>query len=154
MLIVPRHYFLPNDAIVQINSFISERQSRKLANETQLTIRGKKHWIKVGSYTLTITHKEAILKGHELDDMHINVAQLMLKQSFPELGGLQNVLLNNKNPLANAETGLYISTIITGVHCHILINVFATTIHHIQHSPLQQSGLLQICFIHRIMVPN
>ena len=38
--------------------------------------------------------------------MHINVAQLMLKQSFPELGGLQNVLLNNKNPLANTETGL------------------------------------------------
>ena len=37
--------------------------------------------------------------------MHINVAQLMLKQSFPELGGLQNVLLNNKNPLKNAETG-------------------------------------------------
>ena len=36
--------------------------------------------------------------------MHINVAQLLLKQSFLELGGLQNVLLNSKTTLKNLET--------------------------------------------------
>ena len=41
--------------------------------------------MKVGSYTLTATHKEAIIKDQKLDDMHMNVAQLLLKQSFPEL---------------------------------------------------------------------
>ena len=38
--------------------------------------------------------------------MHMNVAQLLLKQSFPELGGLQNILLNSTTPLKNSETGL------------------------------------------------
>jgi len=36
--------------------------------------------------------------------MHINVAHILIKQSFPELGELQNVLVNNKMPLENPET--------------------------------------------------
>ena len=53
---------------------------------------------------LTTAHKETIIKDQELDDMHIKLAQLLLKQSFSELGGLQNVLLNSKTSLKNLET--------------------------------------------------
>ena len=35
--------------------------------------------------------------------MHINIAHMLLKQSFTELGGLQNVLMNTKMPFKNSE---------------------------------------------------
>jgi len=80
---------------------------------------------------LTTAHKEAIVKDQELDDMYINVARLLLKQLFPELGGLQNVLLNNKARL----------------HYLILITPYVIMIHLTQHYHLLQSKLLQIYFM-------
>ena len=94
--------------VAQINHIIpeklGEKEPTKIAVQKQL--RNKKEWMKIGSYTLTAAHKELTIKDQELDDMHMNVAQLLLNQSFPELGGLQNVLLNSTTPLKNSETGL------------------------------------------------
>ena len=99
---------LPQDTVAHINHFIPEKLREKELTKlaVQKQPRRKKEWLKIGPYTLTTAHKEAIMKDQELDDMHINVAQLLLKQSFPELGGLQNVLVNSKTPLKNSETGL------------------------------------------------
>ena len=98
---------LSEDIVAQINRFVLEKLEEKEPKRTvQKQLRVKKDWIKVGSYMLTTAHKETIIKDQELDDMHINVAQLLLKQSFPELGGLQNVLLNSKTSLKNLETGI------------------------------------------------
>ena len=88
--------------------FYSRKAQRKGTDQTCCSeaAQKEKEWMKIGPYTLTTAHKEAIIKDQELDDMHMNVAQLLLKQSFPELGGLQNVLVNSKTPLKNSETGL------------------------------------------------
>ena len=66
----------------------------------------------------------------------MNVAQLLLKQSFPELGGLQNVLVKSKTPLKNSETGLV-------QILHVSNNHWATLsyFHLTQHYPLKLSRL-------------
>ena len=73
---------LPQDTVAHINHFIPEKLREK--ELTKLAIqkqpRSKKEWLKIGPYTFTTAHKEAIMKDQELDDMHMNVAQLLLKQ--------------------------------------------------------------------------
>ena len=54
-------------------------------------------WVRFGKgLILTLADKEHILTGGILDDRHIDVAQNLLKQQFPEVGGLQSILLQAK----------------------------------------------------------
>ncbi len=63
---------------------------------------------------LTTTDKERILAGEELNDQHINVAQGLLKQQFPEIGGLKLSLLQRKKQLNVQDKKQCIQMI----HCH------------------------------------
>ena len=72
-------------------------------------LRDKKEWIKIGIYELTAADKEIVTIGQELNDNHINAAQLLIKQSFPELGGLQNTF--SKIPLEHSATSMVVQII-------------------------------------------
>ena len=45
---------------------------------------------------LTEADKDAIISGKTLTDLHINVAQELLKRQFPHFSGLQSTLLLSK----------------------------------------------------------
>ena len=53
-------------------------------------------WMKIGRITLQQGHKEVILNDSMLNDVIINAAQLLLKEQFPDLLGLQSTLLSEK----------------------------------------------------------
>ncbi|KAL5503163.1 hypothetical protein EMCRGX_G010071 [Ephydatia muelleri] len=53
-------------------------------------------WVKCGDVTLTKQEKDRLIGGHELSDTHINFAQLLLKQQFPNIDGFRNTLQQNK----------------------------------------------------------
>jgi hypothetical protein len=53
-------------------------------------------WVRQGGIVLATTDKEHILSGKKLNDLHINLAQSMLKQQFSELAGLKSTLLQTK----------------------------------------------------------
>ena len=44
---------------------------------------------------MTELHKSQLSGGQLLDDIHINAAQALIKQQFPEIGGLCNTLMQN-----------------------------------------------------------
>ena len=52
-------------------------------------------WRRYGCYVLTKQHKNQLYGGHLLDDIHIGAAQMLVKMQFPEIGGLQNTLIQN-----------------------------------------------------------
>ena len=56
-----------------------------------------KTWKQYGYYKLTESHKSQLSGGQLLDDIHIDAAQTLLKQQFPEIGGLCNTLLQNSS---------------------------------------------------------
>ena len=64
-----------------------------------------KTWKQYGCYKLTELHKSQLSGGQLLDDIHINAAQTLLKQQFPEIGGLCNTLLQNSNFNNTSITG-------------------------------------------------
>ena len=54
----------------------------------------EKCWLKIGCYVLNFAEKEAFCdhgKRKWLSDLHINAVQVLLKQQYPHIGGLQNV---------------------------------------------------------------
>ena len=48
---------------------------------------------------LTKQHKNQRYSGQLLDDIHIGAAQALIKKQYPEIGGLQNTLLQNSKTL-------------------------------------------------------
>ena len=53
----------------------------------------ERRWLKIGCYILNFAEKETLCSGRWLSDLHINAVQVLLKQQFPQIGGLQNVVL-------------------------------------------------------------
>lgn len=53
----------------------------------------ERHWLKIGCYSLNFAEKEILCNKRWLSDLHINAVQVLLKQQYPQIGGLQNVLL-------------------------------------------------------------
>ena len=53
----------------------------------------EKRWLKIGCYILNFAEKETLCDGRWLSDLHINAVQILLKQQYPQIGGLQNVVL-------------------------------------------------------------
>ena len=53
-----------------------------------------KEWVQLGGIALTGTDKELIMAGEKLNDLHINMAQGLLKQQFSEITGLKSTLLH------------------------------------------------------------
>ena len=59
---------------------------------SELCIR-ERRWLKIGCYILKFAEKETLCDGRWLSDLHINAIQVLLKQQYPQIGGLQNVVL-------------------------------------------------------------
>ena len=49
-------------------------------------------WVTCNGYRLYNKNKQQLLNGRELTDMHIDGALALLKQQYPEIGGLQSTL--------------------------------------------------------------
>ena len=60
---------------------------------------------------------EDIIMGHELSDIHINLAQNLLKSQFPQLKGLQSTLLQGKKS-KQAFTDDEIKNKLQIIHCY------------------------------------
>lgn len=74
-------------------------------------------WIKHGDISLTRRHKQQILNGSELCDMHVNAFQNLVKRLFPHVGGLQNTLLQSKYTITD-KPGKPILQIVQIRNCH------------------------------------
>ena len=75
-----------------------------VGGSTNSTGDSTKDWVRQGGIVLTTTDKERILSGKKLNDLHINLAQTMLRQQFSELAGLKSTLLQTrKHPREEKE---------------------------------------------------
>ena len=81
-------------------------------------------WVKTGRTILIDTHKEAILRGDQLDDTVINFAQKLLKKQFPNINGLHNPLLQTKKQVDGEK-----SQRLQVVHCRSNHWILASTVH-------------------------
>ena len=52
-----------------------------------------KYWVHIGKYKLTLAEREILIKGQWLNDLHVNAVQHLVKNKFPQFGGLQNTVL-------------------------------------------------------------
>ena len=57
-------------------------------------------WSRCGNINLTKKEKQDILCGKELNDLHINAFQNLLKSQFTEIGGLHNTLTTVEDTLS------------------------------------------------------
>ena len=85
--------------IQSIDPTLSKLQSIKKSDAHDCNLKSKKDrsWKQYGCYNLTELHKSQLSGGHLLDDIHINAAQAMLKQQFPEIGGFCNTLMQHSH---------------------------------------------------------
>ena len=79
-----------NAKAVEVKSVIKLDSCNQIDAETRTV------WLKKGSIALYDEHKQMILGDFKLNDLVINAAQMMLKEQFPELMGLQSTLLLKK----------------------------------------------------------
>ena len=57
-------------------------------------------WVRYGAVTLKKKERQEIMSGKALTDLHVNAYQQLLKNKFPNVGGLQSTLLQLSHPLA------------------------------------------------------
>ena len=60
-------------------------------------------WTQCGNITLSKKEKQDLLHGRELNDLHINAFQNLLKSQFTEVGGLHNTLLQSQTQFIKSE---------------------------------------------------
>lgn len=61
-------------------------------------------WVGISTINLTKQDKIDLLSGENLNDKHIHAAQLLLKEQFPNLGGLVDPVLLSSNLASNVPT--------------------------------------------------
>ena len=49
-------------------------------------------WIKCGGYLLSLKDKNTLIQEYDLNDMHINVGQYLIKKHHPIINGLKSTL--------------------------------------------------------------
>ena len=64
-------------------------------------------WLKFDGLCLTHMDKQGLLNG-KLNDQHINYAQRLLHNQFPDAEGLGHTLLQKRKPLKKIASGLQI----------------------------------------------
>ena len=85
-------------------------------------IHGKKppqeYWVCQGSITLYNKDRQYILCGKELNDLHVNTFQMLLKKQFKHAGGLQNTLMQRKSPLPvqDVHQTIYYRSLMYAIH--------------------------------------
>ena len=65
-------------------------------------VSGDSQWVQHGEIALNRKHQ--IVNGSELCDMHVNAFQNLIRVWFPNVGGLQNTLLQTKYAIDNSGT--------------------------------------------------
>ena len=60
-------------------------------------------WTRCGNINLSKKEKQDLLSGKELNDLHINAFQNLLKSQFTEIGGLNSTLLQSKTQFLKSE---------------------------------------------------
>ena len=83
--------------------FLKDGHSREVVSisdrDKQAVQTGISTWRHYGCYVLTKQHKSQLYGDQLLDDIHIGAAQALIKKQHPEIGGLQNTLLQNSKNL-------------------------------------------------------
>jgi len=82
-------------------------------DNTPSTSKGKvktnKIWVICNGYRLYHQNKQQLLSGKELNDMHINGTCSLIKQQYPEIGGMQLTVWQQSNrPLMNRKNAIQI----------------------------------------------
>ena len=77
-----------------------ETVEKKLKVEDDVCDNGDAHestcWIKCGLFNLSIADKNVLITGDWVSDKHINFAQYLLKQQFPDLTGFVSTITISK----------------------------------------------------------
>ena len=60
-------------------------------------------WTQCGNIILSKKQKQDLLRGRELNDIHINAFQNLLKSQFTEVSGLHNIVLQSKTQFLKCE---------------------------------------------------
>lgn len=71
---------------------------------------GEEEWIRFGTIILSVSDKEAVVTGLELNDLHIEIYQKLLKVRFPNLKGLSS-------PLKVLPVGSWTDNYVQVCHC-------------------------------------
>ena len=82
-------------------------------------------WVKTGCTTLLGSHKNTILHGNPLNDAIMSFAQKLLKKQFPNINGLQNMLLQAKKQVDEEK-----SQCLQVIHCRGNHWILASTVHN------------------------
>ena len=75
-----------------------------------------KDWAHIGKYKLILAEKEILINGQWLNDLHVNAVQHLVKNKFPQVGGLQNTEV-----FQQLDSGQYLKD-----HCKICISIIIT----------------------------
>ena len=71
------------------------------------TCKKSETWLKIGSSVLCKAERNMLCNNEWLSDLHINAVQILLKQQFPQIGGLQNtVLLQSRSHIKPFQSGV------------------------------------------------
>ena len=73
---------------------------------------------------------EDIIMGEELSDIHINIAQNLLKVQFPEMRGLKSILLQQKEMLVLEMKEKVVQFIHCSIHTLFQLSTLDSCYHH------------------------
>lgn len=116
-----QHLTLKASSVLYIEELVKSRTVSidHKKNETKPSHRLlKENWVTHGCIVLTTKDKQEILRGKQLNDMHVNAFQNLLKKEFGVcIGGFMNTLLQNRVPLELEEDKMVLQVIhVRGCH--------------------------------------
>ena len=85
-----------------------ELQSSSKKDEQSSSKKKSNVWIRLGKLQLTKQDKAIIINGQWLNDLHVCMAQVLIKTQFPSINGLVSPLLQLRNSLADTGNSLQI----------------------------------------------
>lgn len=102
---------------------VSKKDQKTIASVESL--KSAEKWFQLAEYSLTIDDKRCLESTTEwLTDTVMNVAQHLLSVQFPDIKGLQNVLLNQIQEFEAIQSGLpFVQIINDSDHWFVLSNV-------------------------------
>jgi len=82
---------LKKDEKASANDVIIIDDDNSRGNEDNMQIDRKSNdWIKIGRYVLSRAERDMLCNNEWLTDVHMNAVQVLIRNQFPHIGGLQN----------------------------------------------------------------
>ena len=111
-----RELVISKSAYNFINKIVSDPpQSKQIitikenSSESITTKSRSDMWVTCNGYRLYNKNKQQLLNGRELTDMHMDGALVLLKQQYPEIGGLQSTLYQQSDkPLLQPNNAIQV----------------------------------------------